>query len=90
MAKSGGVNQKREFLDEVAAADKRKHTRQGKPHIDEVQNIFHAHRVKVSRIMRQHKPMSVEMVVAFDVAKAELQKRLADIGLADLIDFRDR
>lgn len=60
------------------------------PHIDEVALAFHMFRGAVSRIMRQHPSMSVEMVRAFDTARSELKTELTTMGLAAHIDWRPK
>lgn len=59
-------------------------------HIDDLHLMFHEFRTRTSRIMREYKPGSVEMVVAFDEARSDLKAKLQAAGLAEHIDWRDR
>lgn len=62
----------------------------GLPPIDDVMLMFHMFRTEVSRIMRAHKPNSVEMVRDFDEARANLKAKLTAVGLAQHIDWRSK
>lgn len=61
-----------------------------KPHIDDVELMFHTCREAVGRAVRRHISRSPEMGAAIDDARADLKAKLHAVGLAERIDWRPR